>query len=285
MTEFLDLDGGRLAYDVEGVGPLLVLSHGIGDHRQVFRFLAPRLIEAGYRVATVDVRGHGESSLNWTSHDGGDAITRTDVAGDLLALIRQLGGPAVIIGHSISGGAATIAAASEPGLVRGIIEINPFTRVQPLLSLGALVTVPRYRRGQPRLLAAVIFRSLRLWLSYLDVAYPTRPADYDDYMRDLAAKLSEPGRFAEFLKTGKSTPADAQAQLPHIACPALVIMGDQDPDFPDPRGEADAIVAAMPPGLGSVAMIAGHGHYPHAAAADQVAELALKFLAGLEEKP
>ena len=63
MTEFLDLDGGRIAYDVTGSGPLVVLSHGIGDRRQVYRFLAPKLAQAGYRVATADLRGHGESSM------------------------------------------------------------------------------------------------------------------------------------------------------------------------------------------------------------------------------
>ena len=41
MTEFLDIEGGRIAYDVTGSGPLVVLSHGIGDRRQVYRFLAP----------------------------------------------------------------------------------------------------------------------------------------------------------------------------------------------------------------------------------------------------
>ena len=67
-------------------------------------------------------------------------------------------------------------------------------------------------------------------------------------MAALAAKLREPGRMAEFMKTGKSTPADAGAQLPNVRCPALVIMGTLDPDFADPRAEGDAIVAAMPAG-------------------------------------
>ena len=94
MTEFLDVPGGRIAYDVDGSGPLVVLSHGIGVSRQDYRLLAPMLAQAGYRVASADLRGHGESSMGWAS------ITRTDVAGDLLALIGHLGGPAVIVGHS-----------------------------------------------------------------------------------------------------------------------------------------------------------------------------------------
>ena len=63
MTEFLDDPGGRIAYDVTGSGPLVVLSHGIGVRRQDYRFLAPILAQAGYRVASADLRGHGESSL------------------------------------------------------------------------------------------------------------------------------------------------------------------------------------------------------------------------------
>ena len=98
MTEFVDVPGGRIAYDVTGSGPLVMLSHGIGVRRQAYRFLAPMLTQAGYRVATADLRGHGNSSMGWAS------ITRTDVAGDLAALIGQLSGPAVIAGHSISGG-------------------------------------------------------------------------------------------------------------------------------------------------------------------------------------
>ena len=59
---------------------------------------------------------------------------------------RHLGGPAVIIGQSISGGAATIAAATAPEVITGVIELAPFTRKQPV-DLGGLVRVKRYRAG------------------------------------------------------------------------------------------------------------------------------------------
>src|SRR6202046_5161302 len=116
MTEFLEIEGGRIAYDVTGEGPLIVLAHGIGDRRQAYRFLVPELVQAGFRVAAADMRGHGESSMGeWTS------ISRTDVAGDLIALIRHLGGPAVIVRHSLAGGAATIPAAPAADLLTGVL--------------------------------------------------------------------------------------------------------------------------------------------------------------------
>src|SRR5438093_1599734 len=115
----------------------------------------------------------------------------------VLAVLRHLGGPAVIVGHSISGGAATIAAAMEPELVSGIVEINPFTKTQKI-SLGGLLRIRRYRQGMTRLLGTQLLRNLGLWMRYLDVAYPAKPADYAEYMAALAAKLREPGRMAEF---------------------------------------------------------------------------------------
>jgi pimeloyl-ACP methyl ester carboxylesterase len=272
MTEFLDIKGGRIAYDVTGEGPLIVLSHGIGDRRQVFRFLAPELVRAGFRVAAADMRGHGESSMgDWKS------ISRTDVAGDLVALTRHLGGPAVIVGQSLSGGAATIAAATAPDLVSGIVEIGPFTR-KVQYSLSGMVRIRRYRRGSLLMMGVMMLRSLDMWTGYLNVAYPEKPADYAAYMAALRAKLSEPGRMAEFLKTMKTSPTDAGDALPRISCPALVIMGDEDPDWADPRAEAEGIVAEMPAGLGTVAMIKGAGHYPHAQCPDEVAALTTSFL-------
>jgi pimeloyl-ACP methyl ester carboxylesterase len=273
MTEFVGIKGGRVAYDVTGDGPLIVLAHGIGDRRQAFRFMVPELVRAGFRVAAADMRGHGESSTgDWKS------ISRTDVAGDLVALVRHLGsGPAVIVGHSLSGGAATIAAATAPELVSGIVEIGPFTR-KVQYSLVGMVRIRRYRRGTLSMTGVMLLHSLRSWMRYLDVAYPQKPADYAAYMAALRAKLSEPGRMAEFLKTMKTSPADAGDALPRISCPALVIMGTEDPDWADPRAEAEGIVAAMPAGLGTIAMINGGGHYIHAQTPQEVTALITSFL-------
>ncbi len=272
MTEYLEVEGGRIAYEVTGEGPLVVLLPGMGIQRDFYGPLAVQLTAAGYRVAAADLRGHGESSTGWSSY------TRTDTAADTLALIRHLGGPAVVAGHSFSGGSATIAAAQAPDLVSAVVEIGPFTRV-PKISLGALLRNSRYRKGTWLLLATGLTGSVATWTRYLDHAFPgPKPAGYNELISALQANLSEPGRMAATRKMGRSRPADAEAKLGSIRCPALVVMGTLDPDWPDPRAEADAIVAAMPAGLGRAVMIDRAGHYPQTQFPDQVAAALLPFL-------
>jgi len=216
MTEELRIAGGTIAYDVSGQGPLVVLAHGIGDSRHSYRLIAPALAAAGYRVANVDIRGCGDSSLGW------DGYSRTDIAGDLVALVRHLGGPAVIIGQSISGGAATIAAATAPDLISGVIELAPFTRAQST-DLGGLLRVKRFRTGYTQLALVIVRGRLASWKKYLHVAYPVKPADWDNELARIETTLSEPGRMAALQAMCKSNPSDAGAQLAHVTCPVLVI--------------------------------------------------------------
>ncbi len=271
MTEYLAVDGGTIAYEVTGSGPLVVLAHGIGDSRAAYHALIPRLVAAGHRVAAVDLRGCGESSTDWP------AWSRTAIAGDLLALIRHLGGPAVLVGHSISGGAATIAAAREPSLVTAVVELAPFTRKQSV-RLGDL-RLKRYRQGMLRLLGAGVFGSVGQWRSYLDVAYPgPKPAHWAERLGRIDSLMREPGRMKAMQSMGRSAPTDAGAQLGNVRCPVLVVMGSLDPDWADPHAEGAAIVGDLPAGLGRLEMIEGAGHYPHDQFPDEVLSLMLDFL-------
>lgn len=272
-AECLEVDGGRIAYEVVGDGPLVLLSPGVADVRSSYRFLAPLIAAAGYRVASVDLRGHGESSTGWGSY------SRTDTARDLLALVRDLGGPAVLVGQSFSGGAVTIAAATNPDLVSAIVEIAPFTR-PPKTNVGALLRNPHnYRRGALLLAEFVLTGSVRAWSRYLNVAYPgSKPADWESWLALLQANLREPGRVKAAQKMFRSKPVDAAAQLPNVQSPTLVVMGSADPDFPDPEAEAAAIVGLLPAGVGRYEMIDNAGHYPHAQHPQQVADILLPFL-------
>ncbi|MET7746818.1 alpha/beta hydrolase [Streptomyces sp. NPDC005385] len=271
MTEFLSVDSGTIAYEVSGSGPLVVLAHGMGDHRRAYRAVMPQLVAAGYRVAAVDLRGCGDSSAEWADW------SRTAIAGDLLAVIRHLGGPAVLVGHSISGGAATIAAARAPELITGLVELGPFTRKQSM-SLGDLRS-KRLRQGMLRLIRATTLGSVPAWRSYLEVAYPgLKPVDFAERLDAVEALLREPGRMKALQGMGRTTPVDAGDQLANVRCPVLVVMGTHDPDWADPHAEGSAVIEDLPAGLGRLEMIEGAGHYPHDQYADQVVSLMLSFL-------
>ncbi|MGH9020550.1 MAG: alpha/beta fold hydrolase, partial [Acidimicrobiales bacterium] len=51
-----------LAMDVDGDGPTALLLHGWPDTARLWDDVAPRLVAAGFRVATPDLRGCGRSS-------------------------------------------------------------------------------------------------------------------------------------------------------------------------------------------------------------------------------
>lgn len=54
-TKHFNHKNGQIAYDVAGEGPLVVCVPSLGDVRAEYRFLVPQLVNAGYRVATMDV--------------------------------------------------------------------------------------------------------------------------------------------------------------------------------------------------------------------------------------
>ncbi|MGK5743023.1 alpha/beta fold hydrolase [Micromonospora sp. URMC 103] len=252
--------GGRVAYEVHGAGPLVVLSHGMGENRGSFRHLVPLLVAAGYRVAAVDVRGHGESSAGWPTY------APAEVGGDLLAVVRALGGaPAVLVGSSSSAAAVVFAAADAPELVAGIVQIGAFVdRAKP--------------NPVMRLAQAVVLRSPRLFGRFHRTLFPvTRPTDDAAHRRALVANLREPGRMAAV--RGVVAPAEPHwtARTAEVRQPVLVLMGARDPDFPDPGAEARAARRLF--ATAEARMIAESGHYPHADQPERTAEQLTAFLA------
>ncbi len=118
-TKFFQRSDGTLAYDDSGgSGELVIMEPGMGALRSEYRFLAPEVIKAGYRVVTADLRGHGESSTHWPEY------TLPAAGADILALIDHLdSGPAHFIGTSFSPGAAIWAEVEEPENLVRLISI------------------------------------------------------------------------------------------------------------------------------------------------------------------
>lgn len=260
---FLERPGGRIAYEVEGSGPLVVCVPGMGDLRSVYRFLAPALVEAGYRVALMDLRGHGDSDASFEAYDDVAAGT------DLLALVRQLGGgPAILVGNSMGAGAAAWAAAEAPDLVAGLVLIGPFVRNPPVARAAALTF--RLALLRPWGPAA--------WNAWYARLYPGRkPTDLDEHRARIRESLRRPGRWAAFARTTHTSHAPVEARLGQVRARTLVVMGDRDPDFKDPAAEATLIAERLG---GRAVIVPGSGHYPHAEYPEVVTPAVLEFLRG-----
>jgi pimeloyl-ACP methyl ester carboxylesterase len=257
----LEVPGGRLAYSVTGAGPLVVAVHGMGTNRHAFRLITPGLVAAGYRVAALDLRGHGESSTGWSAYDA------EHVASDVLALIRELGGPAVIVGSSIASAAATFAAAEAPEAVRGIVLIGGQIRSRPLNPFLSIA----FR---------LVLSSPALWGVFYRSRYTGgKPADFKGDTRRLLAQLRQPGRMEAVGRVLDPTTVPWGQRAAAVTSPVLVQMGAKDPDFPDPADEARATVAAFTaaPSV-DLRMVEGSGHYPFLDAPADTIEALTSFI-------
>jgi pimeloyl-ACP methyl ester carboxylesterase len=63
MSEFVDSNGIKIAYDIQGSGPALVLLHGAGRTKKDWHTAGyVGRLEKDFSVVTIDLRGCGESN-------------------------------------------------------------------------------------------------------------------------------------------------------------------------------------------------------------------------------
>src|SRR4051794_14459501 len=109
QVEFLGRDGNRMIADVAGdpADPPVVLLHGGGQTRHSWGTTLETLGTRGWRVYSVDLRGHGDSE--WAAD--GD-YTLDALSGDVLAITRTFDTPPALVGASL-GGISSLAAIGE----------------------------------------------------------------------------------------------------------------------------------------------------------------------------
>jgi pimeloyl-ACP methyl ester carboxylesterase len=237
----------------------------LGDLRGEYRFLVPLLVKAGYRVATMDVRGHGETSIGW------DDFSVAGIGEDILALIRELdAGPAVVIGTSMGAGAAIWSAVEAPELVGGLVLVDPFVDGDSNRLLVFLLSLMFARPW-----------GAFMWKKYYSSLYPTcKPADFTEYSSALYANIKQRGRLEAVLEMLRTSKRASGERMPKVKQPALVLMGSKDPDFKHPEAEAKRVAEAV---RGSYALIENAGHYPHAEMPEATAPLMISFMDSLRK--
>lgn len=268
--QYLVRPEGRLSYTVAGVGPLIVAVPGMGDLRSSYIELAGPLVDAGFRVALLDLRGHGDSDTTFRTH--GDEAT----AGDILALIDELGGRAVVMGNSMAASAALIAAADRPDAVAGLVLLSPFLRQS-----GGHATL---------VLSRLLFRALfarpwgaRMWTNYYakTLNRGAKGPRLAEHAAEIAASMADPARLASFRHL--AVQLDHSVVEPRVAAvvaPSLTVIGSVDPDYKDP---AAALAAAGDALDGETLLVENTAHYPHLARPDIVTHRVLGFVDGLRD--
>lgn len=102
---------GRIAYEEEGEGPLVLFVHGWQGSPRDFSSLMPAFQNAGARTVALDLPAHGASE--------GKTVSAAEAAAAVRAVADVVGKPAAIIAHSFGCLATTLAL--KDGLKAGCI--------------------------------------------------------------------------------------------------------------------------------------------------------------------
>lgn len=131
---------------------VIVALHSFGDYSVSFDYAAPRLAAAGYSVYAYDQAGFGHRNLNdlWA---GEHRLVADAARATALVAQQHPGEPIYLLGESLGGGVAMLAATRHPELpLKGLILAAPAVREGIPLRYGwnaliasAATLVPGYR--------------------------------------------------------------------------------------------------------------------------------------------
>lgn len=199
------IDGARIAYDTTGAGHPVVLLHGFTDSRHSWceAGYVDALVAAGRRPVLIDCRGHGDSTK---LHDPADYGVKHHVA-DILVVLDQLGiRRADLIGYSMGGLLALMAAVLAPGRVGAlaVIGAHPFAQ-----------DMDRFRKA--------LSGGIDGWIDLIESHGTRLPASLRKRMlaNDIAALRA---------CVARDRP-DTSGPLADFSTPLLAIAGTRDPHF------------------------------------------------------
>jgi 3-oxoadipate enol-lactonase len=242
-TSVLAVPGARLAYQVTGDGPAVVLVHGFGLD---MRMWDPQVnhLAARFRVVRYDCRGFGASG------PFGPVVPYTH-AGDLLALLDQLGiDRAVLAGLSFGGRVVMQAALAAPERVAGLVLLDAVLDGVPWDTGSAAALDQAASQAQAHGLLA----GREAWLAHpLFATARQRPAVASALTEMVAGYPGQHWTGHDPHQQGGPRPLDV---LEELAMPVLVAVGEQDvPGF----REMSAVLARRIPGA-RYQVVAGAGH-------------------------
>jgi 3-oxoadipate enol-lactonase len=263
-TSTLTRPGARLASEITGDGPAVVLVHGFGlDLRMWDPQVEP--LAARFRVVRYDCRGFGASGPF-------DPAVPYTHAGDLLALLDYLAiQDAALVGLSFGGRVVLQTALAAPARVRGLALLGAVLDGVQWDPASAQALEEVTRQVQTRGLLA----GRAAWLSHPLFAAARERPDLARHLADMVAGY--PGQ--HWLGQDAHRPPDPEPVdvLEQVTRPALVAVGQHDvPCF----REMSAVLARRIPGA-QYHLVADAGHMINLEQPAAVNDLLTRFLTDL----
>lgn len=236
--------------------PAVVLIHGASAHLGWWDAVVPHLQAAGRQVIALELSGHGESGHR--AHYAGQTW-----ATELLAVVEQVaGGPVLLVGHSLGGRVAILAAARAPALVPRLVLVDVALRPPD---------GPPRRRIPPRLGPRAVYPSLDAAVDAFHLRPREEVADHA-LLRRVAAGAYRPENggwtlradLEVFHRVGDGELADALAR---VAQPLTMIYGNDSPVV-----DADGLAFLRATHSGETELVALDGR--HQLTFDQAARVA-----------
>ncbi|KXS36673.1 MAG: Sigma factor sigB regulation protein rsbQ [Halomonadaceae bacterium T82-2] len=262
-------DKGTHGVSITGRGQTAVLLvNGFGYEQSLWQPLCEQL-DGAYRLIRFDHAGTGRATRE--AAELADYTTLDAYADDLLGLVESLGQePVVVVGHSIGGIIAMLAARRRPERFRQLIMINASSRY--------LNDAPDYHGGFERedihALLDLMEQNHFDWAGRLaaEVIGVSAPAPAEAQLREqfLATEAVVARRFAEVVFF-----SDTRARLPEVTVP--VVVAQTDGDAVVSREAAEYLAAQLP--NARLAGLPVEGHYPQIRAPDVLADALRDWIA------
>ena len=206
-VKFIEINNIKIAYQVEGTGPPIVLLHGWGAEANTFNHVFDWLLRS-HQVYALDLPGFGLSETPPTAWDASDYAKLLSDFFDKLNINKPH-----LIGHSYGGRISIVIAAEEPEKIDKLILVN-----------SAGIILPRTARYYIKTGFAKIGRVLR------------RCGTFGNRLAD---RIVEKVGSTDYKNAGpmratlvKSVNQNLRPLLPKIEASTLLIWGENDTDTP-----------------------------------------------------